>query len=297
MAPLRRGLRAAGLLGAGAGLGAVGIGAVTAWTLNGPQRPDLPYFMSPFEVGADAEDVRFHAPDGVELAGWWFDRTDSELVVIVCHGHRSNKSEMLGLGPGLWRAGHTVLAFDFRGCGESADGPQSLAFHEQRDLSAAIDLAGSRRPDAKVVLVGFSMGASTALLCAADDPRVAAVVLDSPFATMSDVVVTAYRKYRLPGVALLPVADLVNRLRYGYAFAHVRPIDAIERIPPRPIMLLHGTADRIIPYGHAEQLLEAAGGAVELVTFVGADHCGGYFLDRPGYIARVDDFLRRRVIG
>jgi lysophospholipase len=118
------------------------------------------------------------------------------------------------------------------------------------------------------------------------------LVLDSPFATMSGVVAANYRRYRLPGGLLLPVADLVNRVFCGYAFKQVRPVDVMSSLSPRPVLLLHGTKDRIIPYEHTRQLAEAAGpGEVELVAFEGADHCGGYFVDRPGYIARVARFL------
>lgn len=283
----------AGWLTAGAGLATGALAGFTAWTLNAGRRPFPPYTFTPFEIGASAEDLSFTATDGVRLAGWWFDQPDSELVVICCHGHRGNKSDMLGIGPGLWRAGHTVMTFDFRGCGDSADGPQSLAHHEQRDLSAAIDLVQRRRPDARIAVVGFSMGAATAILTAATDERVEALVADSPFATMSDVVANGYRRYRLPSQLLLTPANWVMRARYGYGFGQVRPLDAIRALAPRPILLLHGTDDRVIPYSHAELLAEAAEpGTVELVTFEGVDHCGGYFIDRSGYIKRVDEFLR-----
>jgi len=109
---------------------------------------------------------------------------------------------------------------------------------------------------------------------------------------MSGVIAANYRRYRLPEGLLLPVADLVNRVFCGYSFEQVRPVDAMSSLPPRPVLLLHGTKDRLIPYEHAQQLAEAAGpGEVELVTFEGADHCGGYFVDRPGYITRVNRFL------
>ena len=140
--------------------------------------------------------------------------------------------------------------------------------------------------------MAFSMGASAAILTAAHDPRIEALVLDSPFATMEGVIAANYRRYRLPGGLLLPVADLVNRLFYGYAFGQVRPVDAMGSLPPRPVLLLHGTKDRLIPYEHAQQLVGSGRpGEVELVAFEGADHCGGYFVDRPGYIARVNRFL------
>lgn len=290
----RRLARAAGLLTTGLGIGAGAVGAFAAWTLNEPRRPALPYTFTPFEVGLDAEDARFSAADGVPLVGWYLDDPDADTVVVCCHGHRGNKADMLGIGPGLHRAGYSVLMFDFRGNGESGDGPQSLAHHEQLDLTAAVDWAAQRRPDARIVVVAFSMGAATAVLTAADDPRIAALVLDSPFATMSDVVGSAIRRYRLPSGQLVPAADLVNRMRYGYGFAQVRPIDVIDRIAPRPVLLVHGTDDRIIPYAHAEQLAEAAApGTVEFVTYPGVDHCGAYFQDRPAYIELVDRFLRR----
>lgn len=291
---MRRLATAVGTLAAGAGLGALGVAGFTAWSLNGPRRPWPAYAFTPFEVRADAEDVTFTSGDGVGLAGWWLDAPGSEWVVVCAHGHRGTKSDMLGIGSGLWRAGHTVLLFDFRGNGDSDDGPQSLSHHEQGDLRSAIDLAVGRRPGAKVAVVAFSMGASTAILAGAGDARVDAFVLDSPFATMGDVVAANYRRHRLPSRPILPLADLVNRLRYGYSYAQVRPLDAIARLAPRPVLLLHGDRDRVIPYAHAEQLADAAGPGCTFVTFPGADHCGGYFEDRPGYIARVDSFLRGR---
>lgn len=289
---MKRLLAAAGWLATGAALGVGAVAGATAWTLNEPRRPWPNYTFTPFEVRAPSEDVTFTAADGVSLAGWWLDQPASSTVVVCAHGHRGNKADMLGIGSGLWRAGHSVLLFDFRGNGDSGDGPQSLAHHEQRDLSAALDLVRERRPDARIAVVSFSMGASTAILTAAQDSRIEALVADSPFATLSDVVATGYRRHRLPSEPLIPIADLANRLRYGYAFSEVRPLDRIGAISPRPLLLLHGTNDRVIPYDHALQLAAAAApGPVELITFDGADHCGGYFADRAAYIALVADFL------
>lgn len=286
----RRAGRYAGLTGAlaaGAGLGA---GVAARW-ISGPQRPALDYRITPFELGLDFEQVAFEASDGTRLAGWWLDRPGSERVVVVCHGHRGTMADMLGIGPGLWRAGNSVLLFDFRGNGESEDGPQSLALYEQRDLRAAIDLAVARCPEARVAVVGFSMGAAVAALEAADDQRVEALVLDSAFAEMRDVIAVAGRRLRLPPFPLLPLIDHATRLRYGYRFADVRPVDAIARFAPRPVLLLHSNQDHVIPVSHAHELFAAAGEPKQLVIFEGADHCGGYFQDRQGYIDRVARFL------
>ncbi|MFT3877511.1 MAG: alpha/beta hydrolase [Propioniciclava sp.] len=290
---MSRALGAAARVLAGVGIGVGAVAGATVFKLNGRYRPALQYGFSPFEVGAPSEDVTFTADDGVRLAGWWLEASDAETVVICCHGHRGTKADMLGIGSGLWRAGHSVLLFDFRGNGDSGDGPQSLSHFEQRDVRAAVDLVRGRCPEARIAVVGFSMGAAATILAAAEDHRIEAVVADSAFAMMSDVVAAAYAKYRLPG-AVVPAANLLNRAVRGYSFDEVRPVDRIAAIAPRPMLLLHGTADQVIPYEHMVLLAEAAGpGATESVTFDGAEHCGGYFADRPGYIALVNDFLDR----
>jgi uncharacterized protein len=126
---------------------------------------------------------------------------------------------------------------------------------------------------------------------AATEPDVAAVVADSPFATMRDVIANAYLQRRLPTRPLLDLADAVTQWRYGYPFEAVRPLDAVAAIAPRPFLLLHGTADTVIPVSHAHQLYAVAGEPKELVIFEGAPHCGGYFVDRPAYVGKVAEFF------
>ncbi len=283
--------RLAGAAAALAGIGAVGVAGLTAWTLNARPRPALPYTFTPFEVQVPAQDLRLTAADGVPVAGWLLPRPEATSVVICCHGHRGSKADMLGLGPGLWRAGHEVVLLDFRGCGESGDGPASLALYEQQDLRVVVDWVATHRPGRRISVVAFSMGAATAILAAADDPRVERLVLDSPFARMDDLVAANLRRRRLPAGPVLALADLVNRVGYGYRYAQVRPVEVVARLAPRPVLLLHATEDSVVPYRHALELLAASGDGTELVTFEGLDHCGGYFADRPGYIARVAAFL------
>ena len=59
-----------------------------------------------------------------------------------------------------------------------------------------------------------------------------------------------------------------------------------------PLLLLHGGQDSVIPVEHAHRLAAVAGEGSRLEVVAGVDHCGAYFADRPGYIARVADFLR-----
>lgn len=286
--PLRYALPLGGALVAGA----LGVAAYTAHHINGSRRRQFDGFtFSPWEVQIEHERISFTTEDDITIRGWWFARPESEQVVIGLTGHRGTKPDLLGIGSGLWRAGNNVLLFDYRGCGESDHAPQSLAHNELRDARAAVRYIQNRMPNAQLGVVGFSMGAAIAILLAATEPAIKAVVADSPFATMRDVIDYAYRRRRLPSRALLDLTDAVTRWRYGYPFQAVRPIDVVDQIAPRPLLLIHGTADTVIPHEHSEWLYEAAGEPKELWLFEGAVHCGGYFVDRPAYVRRVAGFF------
>ncbi len=293
------------LMRAGAGLGVLGAlaGAAAAYTarrLSGPTPAacrDETYIFTPFETNVPHEPLTFTARDGLALSGWWLPNPASQDVIIGCHGHRGKKADLLGIGSGLWRAGYNVLLFDFRGRGSSATSVCSLAYHEVADLLGAVDYARTRCPNAQIGVVGYSMGAAVALLAAADEPRIAAVVADSSFAVMRDVVNHAVASRRLPARAVVELADRWTERLYGYRFHSVRPIDQIAAIAPRPLLLIHGTADAMIPVEHAYQLHAATADAAELWIVPDAPHCGAYFVDRAAYVARVQRFFDHALRG
>ncbi len=273
--------------------GALGVAAYTSHVLNGPRRPDPlgAFSFTPWEVRVPFEPVSFAAEDGVTLRGWWLPCEGSQRVVVGYTGHKGVKQDLLGIGSGLWRAGNNVLLFDFRGCGESDLAPLSLGYNELPDARAAITYARTRLPGSNVGIVGFSMGAAIAILVAAEDEQIQAVVADSPFATISDVLIHAHRRYRLPTAVTVSLTDLVTRVRYGYGFNSVRPISVVGRIAPRPLLLIHGNADRLIPIEHAHRLRAAAGAGTHLWIVDDVPHCGAYFKDRDDYVARVASFF------
>lgn len=291
---LRHPLRVIVPLGGAVFAGALGIAAYTGHYLNGPRRRRYldGYTFSPWEIRIDYEPVEWTV-EGATVRGWWLPRPESHQVVIGCTGHRGAKHELLGIGSGLWRAGYNVLLFDFRGRGESDGDACSLAFHELADLRGAVAYTLERMPEAELGVIGYSMGAAVALLVTASEPRIRAVVADAPFASIRRVVGSAYTRRRVPAGAMLRLSDSINRWRYGYGYGAVQPVDAVAAIAPRPLLLIHGTEDRTIPLDHSEEIYAAAGEPKELWVIPGAGHCGGYFVDRAAYVARVAAFFER----
>ncbi|HEX6506276.1 MAG TPA: alpha/beta fold hydrolase [Chloroflexota bacterium] len=273
--------------------GAVGVAAYTAHVLNGPRRPDplAGYSFTPWEVQVPFEDVSFTADDGVVLRGWWFPQPDSKRVVVGFTGHKGLKQDLLGIGSALWRAGNNVLLFDFRGCGDSDVAPLSLAHNELPDARAAVRYASARIPDAAIGLIGYSMGAAVAILVGGDDPHIRAIVADSSFASIRDVLTHAHGRYRLPAGITVALTDFINRWRYGYHFEAIRPVDAIAGIAPRPILIIHGGTDPLITVDQGYRLYNAARQPKDLWVVEGVGHCGAYFADREVYVDRVAGFF------
>ena len=250
------------------------------------------YVMTPWELDLPFEEVSFASADGLRLRGWWLPQERPRGVIVGCHGHAGRKDELLGIGSRCWRAGYSVLLFDFRGRGDSDPWPQTLVSREVDDLRAALAFARGRAPGQRLALIGYSMGAAVALLAAPTEADVAAVVADSSFTSGRDIVAHALRQQvRLPVGALVRATDAVVWRRHGYRFSQARPLDAIGRLAPRPVLIIHGAADTVTPVEHARRLYAAAGEPRELWIVAGVDHCGAYFADRPEYCRRVVGFF------
>lgn len=279
-------------------LGALGGALGAAWYVSTrvspePRRSFIDgYTFTPWELGVPYEAVSFASGDGLRLSGWWMPQARPRGVLVGCHGHGGRKDDLLGIGTGSWRAGYSVLLFDFRGRGESDPWPQTLISREVDDLRAAVAFARGRAPADRVGVVGFSMGAAVALLAAAEEPAIGAVVADSSFTTGADVVAHGVRSVlRVPPEILVLAADEVVHRRHGYRFSHARPIDVVGRVAPRPLLIIHGAGDTTVPVEHARRLYAAAGEPRELWVVPGVEHCGAYFADRAGYCRRVVGFF------
>lgn len=275
-------------------------GASVLWTVysltkKGVRIPlDHEYFYTPFEMEIPFDAVGFYNSEGIQLRGWWLERPSTTKVIIICSGYGRNKSDLLGIGSYLWRAGYNVFMFDFRDQGESEAAISTIGHYECDDMEAAIDYALWRLPGAEIGLMGYSMGAAASIMTAARRTEVRAVVSDSAFADLGRVLRATYRQVaHLPPRPAVDFAEWLVWLRAGYRFSRVRPVDYVASVAPRPLFIIHGDQDAVAPIGDAFELYEAAGEPKELWVAEGCPHCGIYFLDRKAYVERVVGFFER----
>lgn len=134
---------------------------------------------TPADHALDYEDVTLRTPDGVALAAWWVPG-DSRAAVVLLHGAGSTRTATLDHAEALADLGCGVLMLDARGHGESGGTAMDLGWHGAEDVSVAVDwlLARDDVDDARIGVVGLSMGGEEALTAAAADPRIRVVVAE-----------------------------------------------------------------------------------------------------------------------
>jgi uncharacterized protein len=283
----------------GMALGAPVVGAslaafaswVTARRITAPG-PREDKFVTPWELGIPYEEVSFRTEDGLLLLGWWLPAPQAKRTVIALHGHRGARHHCVGIGAALWRRGANVLLFDHRGRGSSEGELMSVGYFETLDALAAVGYALSRDPEVPLGVIGYSMGASVAVMTAARDNRVGAVVADSPFASERGLLRALLSKQL--GALHLPIAALTERL-LPYDPREVEPLREAAKIAPRATLFIHGLLDKTCAPEDAVRLHDAAGDYKELWLLKEAGHCDAYFADREAYCERVAAFFEEHL--
>jgi fermentation-respiration switch protein FrsA (DUF1100 family) len=245
-------------------------------------------FVTPWELGIPHEEVSFRTEDGLLLRGWWLPSLEPKRTVIALHGHRGAKHHCVGVGAALWRRGANVLLFDHRGRGSSDGELLSLGYFETLDTIAAIEYVFSRAPGLPLALIGYSMGAAVAVIAAARDERVEAIVADSPFASEREIVRALLRK-RVNRLSR-PIAALAEHL-LPYDPGEVETLREVAKIAPRASLFIHGLLDTTCAPEDSLKLYEAAGEPKELWLLEGTGHCDAYFANREMYCSRVASFF------
>ncbi len=230
---------------------------------------------TPREAGLAFEELTLTTSDGQRLQAWLIgagkEPETPRGVVLVCNGNAGSIENRLGLARTLVDEGLGVLLFDYRGYGASSGRPdeQGLYF----DAVAAYDVLVERGWEGRIAAWGESLGAAVALELALRRP-LRGLCLHAPFGSLPAVAAEHY--------AWLPVG-LLLRARY----ANDEKIAGLDA----PLLVLHGSRDRIVPIAHGRALFEHAPEPKQLVEF-DAGHNDDPF--RSAEVrAAVGDFLRR----
>lgn len=239
-------------------------------------RPNQLAYTTPEAQGLKHEEVNFTSADGTRLHGWFIPAQGKRRGTIAYfHGNSKNISGNLRYVQWLPARGYDVFLFDYRGYGESAGSPDPQGVHD--DSVAALAYLRARRDVAqdRLIVLGQSLGGNYALSAVADSMRtgIRAVVIEGAFASHREIARDRAASYPLPEAMRNWLVDLLIGDHYD-------ALEAVKQMDDVPLLLIHGSDDRIVPYRHAQLLFAAAHGPKTLWTVPGGHHLDT-FVHRP----------------
>lgn len=224
--------------------------------------PDRILYSTPENAGLKFEQMVFTAADGTRLVGWFIpaaDRADpreAEGTVIHFHGNAQNISAHWQFVDWLPRRGYNVFTFDYRGYGGSEGQPSPAGLF--LDSQGALDYVRHRHdvnPE-RLLVFAQSLGGANAIAAVGAGNRagIRAMAVEATFASYS-----AIASDKMAGTGML-MDDSYSAERY------------VDKLSPIPLLLIHGTADPVIPDAHSKALLEKAKPPKELILVPGGGH-------------------------
>jgi len=241
------------------------------------------------------QDVTLVSQTHITLAGRFFPGR-SRTTIILSHGYGDNQDQMLPWADFLNRAGYSVFTYDMRDRGHSGGDAVTLGALEQYDLESVVSYVAARRDvdPRRIGALGVSLGGAVTILAAAADRRIKAVVDDCGFSDAPRVIDAAFTYFiGLPAFPFAPITVDLAQWRAGVNITNVRPVDKIALISPRPVFIIHGLADKVVPPANSLRNFAAARPPKKLWLVPGAGHNGSRTVAGAEYVQRIVAFFRR----
>ncbi len=274
------------------------ISAYQGWNLLHPDKKDLDTFSS--NIVPEYRDISFRGTDSkLVLQGWLFPAKNSDRTVIMAHSYGRNRLEFgvqsIDMIKFFMNKGYNVFTFDFRNSGRSEGEESTLGYNEKADLLGAINYV-KQQGHKHIVLLGFSTGASTSILAAAESKNVDAIIADTPYSDLGGYLEESLnKKTHLPAFPFNKTIPISMEIMGGIDAASTSPINSLKELPPAWLLLIHGQRDAEIPVENSRRLYTAYSklnpGKTELWETDAEGSNGSYAAYPERYLEKLSSFL------
>ena len=200
----------------------------------------------------EAEEYELTTSDGEKIIAWYVPAKPGRSVVLFFHGNGDFLAGRVSRFKGVTADGTGLVAVSFRGYAGSSGRPSEDGLLQ--DAEAAYAFTAERYAADRIVAWGFSLGTGVAVALAVKH-RIAKLILEAPYTSTADVAAAAY--------PLVPV-----RLLMRDQFHSDRRIGRVTV----PLLIMHGTDDRVIPIRFGERLFAMAHEPKKFVRLSGGGH-------------------------
>lgn len=238
---------------------------------------------NPAFFGTAYQEISLRTSDGLTLSAW-FTPAENGVIILAAHGYAGHRSAPLHAM--LAEKGYGVISWDARAHGLSEGTFTSVGYYEYLDVEAALTYALQQENVQHIGAIGQSMGGATLIMAAAKLPEIEAVVADSAFPSLDDMVSRV-----VPFAPMRPFMQYFAAQEFGIPIANIRPMDSIPLLSPRPVFLIQGLDDQVVPPDAAERLYNNAEEPKQIWTQAGVDHVEMMVAYPAKYQQEVTDFF------
>ncbi len=256
------------------------------------------YCKTPEELGMEFDDITLVTEDGLTLQGWFIPGDFKKAGIVMVHGRNASRHEALRDAIALHNQGFNLVLIDLRHSGISQRQFNSMGYHERKDVHSAVSYLKDQQHIESIGVVGYSMGASTAVMAMAENKNIKAGWFDSGFTDLDAIILEAgERDYGIPKMIwFTKLVRTFYELRGDLDTEIPTPISAISRIAPRPVMIVHGTADRVVDVSHGKRLFAAAQEPKSLWIVPDGRHTRAWQADREKSVKLISDFFLNSLV-
>jgi alpha-beta hydrolase superfamily lysophospholipase len=237
-----------------------------------------------------AEIVRISGAATGAIIGWFARGEPRQGAVLLLHGVRADRTQMLARARFLHRAGYATLLIDLPAHGESDGNRITFGARESAGVTASIDYLRSSLPGERLGIIGVSLGAVATVL-SHPAPAIDAVVLESMYPTIEEAVADRLAIRLGPiGAHLAPLLLWQLPLRTGVSARDLTPIRDLPRLGS-PVLIAAGADDRHTTWPETRRLFDVAAAPKEVWRVDGAAHEDLHAFAPEEYERRILRFL------
>ncbi len=265
-------------------------GAVLSWIAGSYLVAPTQYPVGP-AAELDARPVSLPLGHGRSVAGW-FVPGKGRGAILLLHGIRADRRQMLGRARFLAAAGYGVLLIDLPGHGASTAPAITFGLREADGVQAALGYLREHAPGQPLGVIGVSLGAASFMLCKTC-PQVDAVVLESMYPTIDEAVEDRLRQRA--GALAVPLSKLLLwqlPMRLDIQTRQLRPIEAMASLTA-PVLVASGDQDQHTTIVETRRIFAQAPQPKALWEVPGAAHVDLHRYTPADYEARIGDFFAR----
>lgn len=240
------------------------------------------------------EEMHIVSHDGLDLYAKFFEFAPGAPIEIMFHGYRGSAER--DLAGGVQRAamlGRSVLLVDQRCAGKSGGNVISFGINEHKDCLNWVSFACNHfGPDAKFILTGISMGATTVLMAADKElpDNVVGILADCGYTTARDIIRKVIRQIGLPAWFFYPLVKLGARIFGHFQLESDSALESVKNARV-PIIFFHGEDDNFVPCEMSRENYEACASRKMLVTMPAAGHGLCYPVEPERYLSSLREFF------